>query len=131
MNPFDWINNLSGSDENIWADGISEKEYNSFMINRGLSQFRDTVLYAQVMNEYSEFIPPKMQYDFYRFAISPKKKRFAKWYKPEKLENIEKLAHHFGINIHHMEQYVSLMSDTDFETLLETLDKGGRNGTRK
>ena len=130
-NPFDWLNNISSSTESIWEEGISDKEYNSFMINRGLSQYRDTVLFAQVMNEKSQYISPKMQYDFYRLGITHKKKRFAKWHKPDKLEEIEMLARHFGINIRVVENYVSLMSETDYATLLGSLEKGGHIVTGK
>ena len=130
-NPFDWLNNINGSTTSIWEEGISDKEYNSFMINRGLSQFRDTVLFSQMMNEKSQYLSPKMQYDFYRLGITHKKKRFAKWHKPEKLEEIEKLSNHFGINKRVMENYVSLMSKTDYATLLGSLEKGGRHGTKK
>ena len=130
-NPFDWLNNISTSDSSMWEEGVSEKEYNSFMVNRGLSQYRDTVLFAQMMNEKSQYITPKMQYDFYRLGITHKKKRFAKWHKPDKLQEIEMIAHHFGINIRQMENYVSLMSETDYATLLGSLEKGGRHGTKK
>jgi hypothetical protein len=130
-NPFVYIDNISSSRESIWEDSISDKEYNPYMVNRGLSQYRDTVLFAQVMNMNGQFVSPKMQYDFYRHAITSKKKRFAKWHKPDKLEEIEKLARHFGINIRDMENYVSLMSETDYEQLMRTLEKGGRNGTKQ
>ena len=84
--PFDYIDNISANQnyDSIW-DETSEKTYNTFMINRGLSQYKDTILFSQVMNEKSEFVSPKMQYDFYRHGITYKKKRFAKWYKPTNL----------------------------------------------
>jgi hypothetical protein len=130
-NPFDWLNNINCSTESIWDESTSEKDYNSFMINRGLSQFRDTVLFSQMMNEKSQYLSNKMQYDFYRLGITHKKKRFAKWHKPEKLQEIEMLSKHFGINIRQMENFVSLMSETDYATLIGSLERGGRHGTKK
>lgn len=127
MSPFDYINNISSSTESIWAGDISEKEYPGYMINRGLSQYRDTVLFAQEMNMKGPYISNRMQYDFYLLGISHKKKRFAKWHKPDKLEKIERLAAHHGINIRMMEQYASLMSESDFDSLLAQLETGGRN----
>jgi hypothetical protein len=126
-NPFDWLNNINGSTESIWDESTSEKDYNSFMINRGLSQFRDTVLFSQMMNEKSQYLSNKMQYDFYRLGITHKKKRFAKWHKPEKLQEIEMLSKHFGICIRVMENYVSLLSDETKKELLASLARGGRN----
>jgi hypothetical protein len=130
-NPFDYINNISTSTQSIWEDGVSDKEYNAFMVNRGLSQYRDTVLFAQVMNQNGQFVSPKMQYDFYRLAVTSKKKRFAKWFKPEKTQQIEELANHFGISINTMENYVSLINETDYDQLIGALYKGGRHGTKK
>lgn len=131
-NPFDFINNISTSSTSIWEEGVSDKEYTPFMINRGLSQYRDTVLFAQFMNQNGQFVSPKMQYDFYRLGIQHKKKRFAKWHKPDKLEEITMLANHFGVNIRIMETYVSLLSDEQRIEILNTLDQGGRaKQTRK
>ena len=56
-----------------------DKEYIPFMINRGLSFYPDTILYANAMNG-SAALPAKMQFDFYRFAVRPRK-RFSKWAK--------------------------------------------------
>ena len=127
MSPFDYINNISTSRTSIWDENTSESDYTPYIINRGLSMFYDTVLYSQEMNRYSEFISKKMQYDFYRLGVKTKMKRFAKWHKTEKLANVELLAKHFNINNRTMENYLSLISDDDLATLLNTLNTGGRN----
>lgn len=56
-----------------------DKAYIPFMINRGLSFFNDTIFYANAMNERAS-LPVKMQFDFLRHALRPRK-RFAKWAK--------------------------------------------------
>lgn len=131
MTPFDYINNISGDRHSVWDPATSETEYNAFMINRGLSQYRDTVLFAQVMNQTGQYVSKQMQYDFYRLAVTDKKRRFAKWAKADKLLEIEKLALHFGINKHVMNNYVSLLGETDYDALLKTLERGGRHGTKQ
>lgn len=131
MTPFDFINNISAETKSIWDDTTSETEYNVFMINRGLSQYRDTILFAQVMNQTGQYVSKEMQYDFLRLAVTNKKKRFAKWAKADKLVEIESLARHFGINIRTMSNYVTLMSDSDYSTLLNSLERGGRHGTKQ
>ena len=85
MNFFDFLNSINENKKDlIREDPLNEKEYNSFMINRGLSYFSDTILYANEMNRSGD-IPKKWQYDFYRISI-PKKRRFSKWHKQNKLE---------------------------------------------
>lgn len=126
---FDYVNNVCASNESIWGEE-SPSEYNSYMMNRALSQFRDTVLYAQAMNQLGEYAEPKMQYDFYLGAIQPKKKRFAKWYKPEKMEIAQKLSQHHTINQKVMEQYLELIPEETIDMMMKQLEKGGRGGTK-
>ena len=44
MNPFEYLNAINTTKKDIMVDDIAEKEYNAFMVNRGLSYFSDTVL---------------------------------------------------------------------------------------
>ena len=49
MNPFEFINDINFGKKNLFKDddkNIIERDYNSFIINRGLSYFVDTVLLA-------------------------------------------------------------------------------------
>ena len=43
MNPFEYLNAINTSKEDIMVDDITEKQYNAFMVNRGLSYFNDTL----------------------------------------------------------------------------------------
>ena len=45
------------------VDDIAEKQYNSYIINKGLSYFIDTIFPANEMNLNSH-IPNRMEYDF-------------------------------------------------------------------
>lgn len=126
MTPFDYVNNISSSRDNIWQDELSEKEYTPFIINRAISQYYDTIMFAQEMNQRSG-IPNKWQYDFYRLGIDHKKKRFAKWTKADKTETVDKLAAHYQVNRRTIEQYLELLNTAEIDTIMETLSKGGRN----
>ena len=87
MNHFDYLNSINLTKSDIMEDDIAEKAYNSFMINRGLSYFNDTVLMANEMNLYSH-LDKKLQYHFL-INIVRKRKRFSKWAKPETESDIE------------------------------------------
>jgi hypothetical protein len=63
MNPFDVLNSINYTKENLFEDPQSFKEYSAFMVNRGLSYFPDTILYANEMNRYSS-IPNDWQFFF-------------------------------------------------------------------
>ena len=80
MNPFEYLNAINSTKKDIMVDDIAEKGYNSFMVNRGLSYFNDTVLMANEMNV-NHTIDNRLQFDFL-INIVRKKKRFSKWIKP-------------------------------------------------
>ena len=87
ISPFDFVNSINYSKENLIVDDWSEKQYNAFIINKSLSHGVDTVIAANEMNSRTH-LDTKMQYDFLR-GIIRKKKRFNKWLKPEKEEHLE------------------------------------------
>ena len=52
MTPFDYLNAINLTKKNIFAeDPLADKEYVPYIVNRGLSYFPDTVLYANEMNK--------------------------------------------------------------------------------
>ena len=63
MNPFEYLNSINYTKKDIIVDDITEKEYNSFMVNRSLSYFPDTVLAANEMNRYHQ-IDNLLQFHF-------------------------------------------------------------------
>ena len=97
MNPFDYLNNITTGKENIlltnpeMADKIP-----IYLILRGLSMSKDTVLYANQMND-AGFISDRMKYD-YLFHSIRKRKRFEKWAKESTPEFLEEVQEYYGYN---------------------------------
>lgn len=87
LSPFDIINIINEKKEELDSDQL-QQFYNAWMVNRGLSNVKDTVLFANEMNRlYS--LPKDMQFAFYYHGIS-KKRRFGKWNKiVEEKQSIE------------------------------------------
>jgi len=105
-------------------DDIDEKEYVSFMINRGLSYFSDTVSYANIMNQYHH-LDKRLQYDFL-INIIRQRKRFSKWIKPETSEDIEVIMEYYGYSNEKARQALPLLSSEQLQQLRQKVDKGGR-----
>lgn len=122
--PYDWTNNISGSKEDIWTEEDSGT-YCKYVITHALSCYYDCAMLASVMDQYPD-IPEKMHYDFLRLSVSPKKKRFAKWHKPEKDEAVEFLGEWFGISRSKARQFLKLISGEDLQKLQNSYDTGGR-----
>ncbi len=123
--PFDYINNISQSKSSIWDDN-SDREYSAFMVNRGLSQYADTIMFAQIMNTYGSYTSNRAQYDFYRYGITNKKKRFAKWSKAKKHEDLLEYASYFGMTPDLFEKNLELMTDEQISEMKSMFEKGGR-----
>jgi hypothetical protein len=124
MSPFDVINAISYTKENIFEDPQASKYYTSFMINRGLSYFPDAIMYANVMNQHYD-IPAKWQF-FYFINSLPKKKRFSKWAKKDEIsENIASVKEYFGYSTRQAEQVINVLTDEQLTMIKRKLFKGG------
>jgi hypothetical protein len=126
MSFFDIQNNLTSSNEYIFSDETS-KDYLPFMINRGMSNFIDCVMHANEMNVRSN-LSPNQQYDYYHHAITPKKKRFAKWHKPAKDATTALISEYYKCSISLAEQYATLLNDEQLALIKTKLEKGGKRG---
>jgi len=121
MNPFDLISSVSHTKQDILED---EKDYNAYLINRGLSHFPDTIMYANVMNEnYS--LDNRLQYDFLMHSLRPRK-RFSKWPKAEKTEDVELMKRHYGYSDEKARQALRVLSQDQIEEIRQLRSLGGR-----
>jgi hypothetical protein len=98
--------------------------YVPFMINRGLSYFPDTVLFANEMNMHPG-LPPKMQYDFLKNGIRAKK-RFSKWQKQtDNTADVELIMLHLSCNSHYAREVLGVYTPKALHDLREKYNKGG------
>ncbi len=124
MNPFDYLNSINATKKNIMVDEDTEKGYNPFMTNRGLSYFEDTVLFANEMNRASH-LDNRLQYDFLRQGIR-QRKRFSKWMKKETDDKIEVIKEYYGYSNDKAYAVIDLISDEMFDRMKKTISKGGK-----
>ena len=124
MNPFEYLNAINHSKQNIMVDDIAEKGYNSFMVNRSLSYFPDTVFAANEMNIHHQ-IDSRLQFDFL-INIIRKRKRFSKWDKKQIDGDIEMIQEYYGYNEQKAIQVLSLLTPEQIEINKKKVSKGGR-----
>ena len=124
MNHFDYLNSINLTKQDVMVDDICEKDYNSFMVNRGLSYFADTAVIANEMNKHHQ-IDNKLQYHFLINMIR-KRKRFSKWAKANKESDIDAVKEYYGYSNEKARQALTLLSPDQITIIKNKVSKGGR-----
>jgi hypothetical protein len=125
MNPFEYLNAINSTKKDIMIDDMAEKDYNGFMVNRGLSYFPDTVLLANEMNR-CHFIDNRLQFDFLINTVRSRK-RFSKWHKSEDSEALEIVKEYYGYSNEKARQALTILTNSQISELKQKVYKGGKN----
>lgn len=125
MNPFEYLNSINSTKKDIMEDDIDERGYNSYLINRSLSYFNDTVGLANVVNQYHQ-IDKKLQYHFL-LNIIRKRKRFSKWMKADTSNDIEAVKEYYGYSEEKARSVIPLLSVDQLDIIKQKVSKGGKS----
>jgi|688.fasta_scaffold199653_4 hypothetical protein len=127
LSPFDFINAISQSKENLMVgtdnDDLAEKAYNAYLVNKGLSYFPDTIFHANEMNS-RHLLDNKPQF-LYLLNTIRSRKRYSKWFKNEKVEDINVISECFGYSYAKAKQVQNLLTSDQLKIMRQKLEKGG------
>ena len=101
-----------------------ERKYAPYIINRCLSGFIDTILFANEMNMNSH-LDKKLQYDFLINIIRPKK-RFSPWLKKEKFNSLELVKQYYGYSDEKAKMALKILTEEQLEFIKSKLNRGGK-----
>jgi hypothetical protein len=125
LSPFDFLNAINLTKEDLLEkDPQNVKEYNAFMVNKGLSYFADTVMQANEMNRLYD-APKKWQFQYLLNSIT-KKKRFSKWHKADVSKDLSLVMEYYGYSSEKATVALSLLTQDQLKNIEERLNKGGR-----
>jgi len=124
MNPFDYLNSINQTKQDIMVDDAAEKGYAAFMVNRGLSYFPDTVLLANEMNR-CHHVDSRLQYDFLINTVR-KQKRFSKWIKPDTIDAVDAIKEYYGYSNEKARQVLKVLTNNQINELKLKVYKGGK-----
>ena len=125
MSPFDFLKTINSSKKDLMLeDPDNEKLYNSFIVNRSLSYFPDTVFMANEMNRFHH-LDNKLQYHFF-INIIRKRNRFSKWSKADNINNIQAVKEYFGYSDSKAKQALSILTEDQIAAIQNKVFKGGR-----
>ena len=119
-----WLYSINQTKKNMMDEDPSlENSYPSWIINKCLSSFTDTVLFANEMNM-NYHISKRMQYDFYINSLRPRK-RFSPWSKKESVDYLEDIKEYYGYSYTKALEAVRILPKSDLEKIRKLLHKGG------
>ena len=120
----DWLNSINQTKKNLIDEDPSlEKDYAPYIINRCLSGHIDCLMFANEMNKYN-FLPKKLQYDFFINTIR-KKKRFSPWLKQEKIKDLEVVKSYYGYSNEKAKQALKILTKEQLDFIRSKFELGG------
>ena len=122
MNPFDFVKSITYTKQDIMHD-LNKSEYASFLVNRAISYYQDCILYANEMNRRFE-LEVRLQYHYLLNTIR-KRKRFAKWQKPLKIDDLKIVMEYYQVSRAKAEEYLNILSENNIAVLRKKMNKGG------
>lgn len=125
--PFDFINAASQTKEDLIGNSdhpsMTEKEYVPYIINRGFSYFDDTILHANEMNQRAHLFH-RGQFDYYK-GVLRSRKRFSKWHKAEKDNDLDVIQQVYSCNRTVAKMYLKTLTDEQLKTVHAKTITGG------
>jgi hypothetical protein len=90
----------------------------------------DTLLYANEVNRYGG-LDKQFQYDYFFNAIRKMKRKFQKWPKKSKSEDLEKIMECYNVSRRTAEEYALVLTESQIKELYAATEKGGTKKTVK
>jgi len=129
MNPFDFVNAINTSKKDLIRESDSptliEKQYSPFLVNRALSYFIDTILYANEINQ-ANHVDSLLQNDYYLNSVRFGK-RFSKWAKPVENSNIESIQEYYKVSYMKALDINKILSKEQIDLIKAKIIKGGNH----
>ena len=123
MSPFEFIKAINETKEDVMVDDVSEKKYSPFIVNRGLSFFMDTIFQVNELNR-NHHLDSRLQFDYLLNSVR-KKKRYSKWLKPEKLQDLDVVKEYYGFSNEKANDALSTLSEDQLAFIKDKLNQGG------
>ena len=123
MSPFNYIKAISETKEDVMLTPQDERKYSSFIVNRGLSFFMDTIFQVNELNR-NHHLDSRLQFDYLLNSVR-KKKRYSKWLKPEKLQDLDVVKEYYGFGNEKAKDALRILSEDQLAFIKDKLNQGG------
>ena len=123
MSPFDYLKAINETKEDVMLTSQDEKKYAAFIVNRGLSFFMDTIFQANEINR-NHHLDSRLQFDYLLNSIR-QKKRYSKWLKSEKLDDLDIVKEYYGFGNEKAKNALQVLSVDQLAYIRCKLNQGG------
>jgi len=123
MNLSEVLNAINYDKTPLLEDDLQEKAYVPFVINRSLSYFPDTILYANQVNHYNQ-LDNKIQFDYLRLSLRPRK-RFSKWIKSQEEDDLQLIKDHYNYSNERATEVLRVLTPNQIEDIRSLYEYGG------
>ena len=123
MSPFEYLKVINETKEDVMLTSHDEKKYSAFIVNRGLSFFMDTIFQANELNR-NHHLDSRLQFDYLLNSIR-QKKRYSKWLKNEKIDNLDIVKEYYGFSNEKAKDALKVLSDEQLGYIKDKLNQGG------
>ena len=121
----DWLNSINQTKENLIEENSElKKEYPPYIINKCLSGYIDSILFANEMNM-NPRLDKDMQYAFYLNSLR-KRKRFSPWIRKDKVTDLECVKQYYGYSSEKASQALKILTKEQIKFIKQKLDVGGK-----
>jgi Bacteriophage clamp loader A subunit len=114
QSPYVFINSINGNKVEPYSS-----DYVPYITARTMSYFQDTLVYAQLINDY-QVKDPEMHYQLFISAVRPRK-RFAKWGKPVTDPELKMISDYFQINTDRARELKQFMTADQIKQIADDL----------
>ena len=123
MSPFDYLKAINETKEDVMLTPEDERKYSPFIVNRGFSFFMDTIFQVNELNR-NYHLEARLQFDYLLNSVR-KKKRYSKWLKPEKLQDLDVVKEYYGFGNEKAKDALRILSEDQLAFIKDKLNQGG------
>lgn len=127
MTPYDFVNAINNKAKKDLMTGtdndqLAESSYVPFIVNKALSYFPDTIMYANAMNQLNH-IDSKLQFHYLLNTVRPGK-RFSKWTKRVDSDDLQLVMEYYSYNITKAKQALALLTPEQLSLIKNNITHG-------
>jgi hypothetical protein len=125
MSDYDWCweNSILQNKKYLEVEGYVEHKYNSWRTNSTLSNYQNTIAFANEMN-CNYHLDPKLQYD-YLYNKVRKEKRWFKKQKSKKEDTFTLVQNYYKYNNVRTKEAMKILTKEQLDIIKQKQEKGG------